>query len=58
MKRKWHIRKPKGHYEELIMSLVRLKCDLFNVKRVYSYLVVARVEVKFGKDLSPGEFVQ
>lgn len=57
LKRKW-IQKPKGHYEELVISLVHPKCSLFNVRRVYSYLVVAGAEVYFGEDLSPGEFIQ
>jgi hypothetical protein len=43
------ITKAKGHDQELIVSLMSLKCGLRNVFLFHTYLVVARTKIKFSK---------
>jgi hypothetical protein len=52
------ITETKGHDQELIVALMSVKCRLGDVFLFHTYLVVARMEVKFGKVLSPTEFIQ
>jgi hypothetical protein len=51
------ITETKGHDQELIVALKSEKCSLGDVFLFHTYLVVAIIEVKFGKVLSPIEFI-
>jgi hypothetical protein len=46
------ITKAKWHNEELIVTLVSLECSLGNFFFLHMNLVVAKVEINFGKILS------
>jgi hypothetical protein len=48
----------KGHDQELIVALMSVKCSLGDVFLFHMYLVVAQTKVKFGKVLSPIEFIK
>jgi hypothetical protein len=52
------ITETKGNDQELIVTLMSEKYSLENFFLFHTYLVVARMEVKFGKVLSPTEFIQ
>jgi hypothetical protein len=45
------ITQAKGHDQELIVALMSLKCSLRNVCLFHMYLVVARMKIKFSKEL-------
>jgi hypothetical protein len=45
------ITQAKGHDQKLIMGLMSSKCILSNVFLVHAYLVVARMNIKFSKEL-------
>ena len=53
-----NITEAKGHDQELIVTLMNYKCSLGNVFLYHTYLVVARMEIKFGKVLSTTQFIQ
>jgi hypothetical protein len=52
------ITQAKGHDQELIVTLMSSKCCLGNVFLLHVYLVVARMEIKFGKVPSTTQFIQ
>jgi hypothetical protein len=52
------ITQPKGHYQELIMTLMSSKCSLGNVVLFHMDLVVARMNIKFGEVVSTTQFIQ
>jgi hypothetical protein len=52
------ITETKMHDQELIVALTSAECSLGNVILFHTYLVVARTNTKFGKVLSPIEFIQ
>jgi hypothetical protein len=52
------IKETKRNDQELIVALMSANLSLGNVFLFHMYLVVARMEVKFGKVLSPIEFIQ
>jgi hypothetical protein len=52
------ITETKGHDQELIVALMSDEMYLGDVFLFHTYLVVARMEVKFGKVLIPTEFIQ
>ena len=58
LKSERNITQSKGHYQEFIMTLMSVKCSLGDVYLLHTYLVVARMEVKFGKVWIPTEFIQ
>jgi hypothetical protein len=43
------ITETKGHDQELIVALMSVECILGNFILFHTYLVVSRMEVKFGK---------
>jgi hypothetical protein len=45
------ITKAKGHYQELIVALMRLKYSLRNVCLFHTYLVVSKMKIKLLKEL-------
>jgi hypothetical protein len=51
------IKETKGHDQELIVALTSVKCNLGDVFLFHTYLVVARMEVEFGKVLSSLKFI-
>jgi hypothetical protein len=58
LKRSVGIIETKGNDQELIVALMSEKCSLGNVFLFHTYLVLAIMEVKFGKVLSPTKFIQ
>jgi hypothetical protein len=52
------ITETKGHEQELIVTLMSVKCHLGDVFLFHMYLVVSRMEVEFGKVLSHTKFIQ
>jgi hypothetical protein len=52
------ITQAKGHDQKLIVALMSLKCSLRNVFLVHTYLVVARMNIKFSKELDTTQFIQ
>jgi hypothetical protein len=48
----------KGHDQELIVTLMSLKGSFGNVCLFHTYLVVARMKIKFGKLLRTTKFIQ
>jgi hypothetical protein len=49
LKSRGGITENKGHDQELIVALMSVKCHLGDVFLFHTYLVIARMEVKFGK---------
>jgi hypothetical protein len=49
------ITQAKGHDQNLIVALMSSKCSLGNVYLFHTYLVVARMKIKFSKDGSQNE---
>jgi hypothetical protein len=52
------ITQAKGHDQKLIVALMSLKCSLRNVCLFHTYLVVARMKIKFSKELGTTQFIQ
>jgi hypothetical protein len=52
------ITQAKGHDQKLIVALMSLKGHLGNVFLFHMYLVIARVKIKFSKELSATQFIQ
>jgi hypothetical protein len=52
------LHKPKGMTEKLIVALMSAKGGLGNVGLFHTYLVIARVKIKFGKELGATQFIQ
>jgi hypothetical protein len=52
------ITQDKGHDQKLIVSLMSLKYSLRNVFLIHMYLVVARMKIKFSKELGSTQFIQ
>jgi hypothetical protein len=52
------ITQAKGHDQELIMTLMNLKCSIGNFFLFHTYLVVAKMKIKFSKVLSTTQFFQ
>jgi hypothetical protein len=52
------ITQAKGHDHILIVALMSSKCSLRNVGLVHTYLVVARMKIKFSKELDTTQFIQ
>jgi hypothetical protein len=52
------ITQDKGHNQKLIMALMSSKGRLGNVCLFHSYLVIARVKIKFSKELGTTQFIQ
>ena len=48
----------KGYDQELIVTLMSVKCSIGNVLILHTYLVVARRNVNFSKILIPTKFIQ
>jgi hypothetical protein len=48
----------KGHDQKLIVVLMSVKGCLGNVCLFHMYLVIARVKIKFGKELGSTQFIQ
>jgi hypothetical protein len=48
----------KGHDQKIKVALMSVRCSLGDVFLFHTYLVVARIEVKFGKLFSPTDFIQ
>jgi hypothetical protein len=48
----------KGHDQELIVTIMSLKCSIGNVFFLHMYLLVAIIDIKFGKVLSTTKFIQ
>jgi hypothetical protein len=51
------ITQAKGHNQKLIVALISSKCSLMNVFLVHTYLVVARMKIKFSKELGATQFI-
>ena len=52
------ITQAKGHDEKLIVPLRSSKCSLRNSFPIHMYLVVARMKIKFSKELGTTQFIQ
>jgi hypothetical protein len=52
------IAQSKGHEKKLIMALMSLKCSIRNVFLIHMYLVVAKMKIKFSKELGTTQFIQ
>jgi hypothetical protein len=52
------ITQAKGHDQKIIVALMSSKCSLRNVCLVHMYLLVARMKIKFSKELSTTQFIQ
>jgi hypothetical protein len=52
------ITQAKGHDQELIMPLMGPKCNFGNTGLFHTYLVVAKMYIGFGKELSTTQFIQ
>jgi hypothetical protein len=52
------ITQAKGHDQELIVTLMSAKGSFGNIFLFHTYLVVARMKIKFGKVLSTTQFIQ
>ena len=52
------IAQAKGHYQELIVTLMSSKCSLGNVLFFHMDLVIARAKFKFGEELGVTQFIQ
>jgi hypothetical protein len=52
------ITQAKGHDQKLIVALMSAKGCLGNVYLFHTYLVIARVKIKFGKELGATQFIQ
>jgi hypothetical protein len=51
------ITQAKGHDQKLIVALMSEKGHLGNVCLFHTYLVIARVKVKFSKELGATQFI-
>jgi hypothetical protein len=51
------IAKDKGHQQELIMTFMSANNSFRNIHFFHANLVIARVEIKFGEELSTLEFI-
>ena len=49
---------PKGHDQKLVVALMSAKGLLGNVSLFHTYMVIARVKIKFGKELGTTQFIQ
>jgi hypothetical protein len=49
---------PKGHYEKLVMALMRPKSGLRYILRTNSDLMIAGAQVQIRKNSSPKQFVK
>jgi hypothetical protein len=52
------ITQAKGHDQKLIVALMSSKGHLGNVCLFHTYLVIARVKIKFSKELGATQFIQ
>ena len=52
------ITQAKGHNQKLIVALMSSKGHLGNVCLLHTYLVIARVKIKFSKELGATQFIQ
>jgi hypothetical protein len=52
------ITQAKGHDQKLIVALMSSKGHLGNVCLFHMYLVIARVKIKFSKELGATQFIQ
>jgi hypothetical protein len=52
------ITQAKGRDKKLIVSLMILKCSIRNVCLFHMYLVVAKMKIKFSKELGTTQFIQ
>jgi hypothetical protein len=52
------IAQAKGHEQKLIVALMSSKCSLRNVCLFHTDLVVARIKIKFSKELGATQFIQ
>jgi hypothetical protein len=52
------ITQDKGHEQKLIVALMSSKCSIKNVCLFHTDLVVARMKIKFSKDLGATQFIQ
>jgi hypothetical protein len=52
------ITQAKGHDQKLIVALMSAKGHLGNVFLIHTYLVIARVKIKFSKELGATQFIQ
>jgi hypothetical protein len=52
------ITQDKGHDQKLIVALMSYKCSVENVYLFHTYLVVARTNIKFSKELGATQFIQ
>ena len=52
------ITKDKGHDQKLIVALMSAKGHIRNVCLFHTYLVIARVKIKFSKELGATQFIQ
>ena len=51
------VTQPKGHDQKLIVVLMSAKGHLGNVSLLHTYLVIARVKIKFSKELGATQFI-
>jgi hypothetical protein len=51
------ITQAKGHDQKLIVALMSSKCSLMNVFLSHTYMVVAKMKIKFSKELSIIQFI-
>ena len=52
------ITQAKGNDQEFIVTLMGSKCNIGNVLLFHTYLVVARMKIKFSKELGTTQFIQ
>jgi hypothetical protein len=52
------ITQAKGHDQKIIVALISSKGSLWNVFLFHTYLVVARMKIKFSKELGATQFIQ
>ena len=52
------ITQAKGHDQKLIVALMSVKGYLGNVCLFHTYLLIAKANIKFGKELGSTQFIQ
>jgi hypothetical protein len=55
---RWCIVKDKGNHQELIITFMSEEISFENIKLFHMNLVIAEIEIKFGKKLSAFKFIQ